>query len=110
MYLLLNEDEKIIVENVSDIPDIDMNKYKIYSLVLVDTQDLINDGNIRDEIKEVLKGKEMIKEKLIQSVSERLEIPKSKVSKVVNKMRKEKVIFDIEGGDGLGNILVSMID
>lgn len=110
MYLLMNDSEKIVVESVSDIENMDLSKYKIYSLCLVDTQELINDGEIRDEISMVLKGEEMTRDTLIEKVSTNLEISKSKVSKVVSKMKKEKIVFNIDECDGLGNILISIVE
>lgn len=108
MYLLLNEKEKIILNTVEEFAEYNLSDYKVYSLVPVDYSILVNDGQIRDEISRILKRGEKTKEDLLQKVSENLEIPKSKISKVITAMKKEGVIFVLDDLDYMGNKLLGM--
>ena len=63
---------------------------------------------VRDEISRILKRGEKTKEDLLQKVSENLEIPKSKISKVITAMKKEGVIFVLDDLDYMGNKLLGM--
>ena len=82
MYLLMNENEKIVLNTIEEFSGYNLNNYKVYSLVPVDQADLVNDGQIRDEISRILKGNEITKEELIERVNYQLDIPKSRISKV----------------------------
>ncbi len=108
MYLLLNSKEKIIVDTVQEIQKYDLNDYKVYSLSLVDHSELITDGEIRDGICYILKGKQMTKNELLEKVYEYLEVPKAKISKVITKMKKEKLIYKVEDWDYLGERFIGM--
>lgn len=110
MYLLLNDKEKIIVDTVHELEDFDLKNYMVYTLApVVDSSELINDGEIRDIICRILKGEQMTKNELIEKVQFILDISKSRVSKVITKMKKEKVIFDIDDLNYLGERFIGMI-
>lgn len=96
MYLLMNENEKIVLNTIEEFSGYNLNNYKVYSLVPVDQADLVNDGQIRDEISRILK------------VNYQLDIPKSRISKVVTKMKKEGIIFTLDDLDYMGNKLLGM--
>ncbi len=108
MYLLMNENEKIVLNTIEEFSGYNLNNYKVYSLVPVDQADLVNDGQIRDEISRILKGNEITKEELIERVNYQLDIPKSRISKVVTKMKKEGIIFTLDDLDYMGNKLLGM--
>lgn len=96
MYLVLKDNEKIIIENVNELENIDLSNCKVYSCALLDTTELLFDKDIRDCIYNVLKGKEMPPDQLVQSVQNSLDVPVSRIRKVVTKMKKEKIIFCLE--------------
>lgn len=110
MYLLLNGEEKIIVNTIQEMNTIgiDFKKYKIYSLASVDPSELVNDGQIRDTICHFLKGDQITKKELIEKVVNTMDIQKSKVSKVIAKMKKEKVIYDVDDWNYLGERFIGM--
>lgn len=108
MYLLLNNKEKIIVDTVQEIEKYNLNFYKVYSIAPVDHSELVFDGEIRDKIYCVLKGNQMTKSELLEKVCDYLDAPKSKVSKVITKMKKEKLIYDVEDWNYLGEQFISM--
>lgn len=74
MYLLLNDNEKIIINTTQELENFQLDKYKVYTLVSTDYSELITDGEIRDTICNVLKGKEMTKKELIDKVNYYLDI------------------------------------
>jgi EAL domain-containing protein (putative c-di-GMP-specific phosphodiesterase class I) len=108
MYLLLNEKEKIVLNTVKEFAEYNLSNYKVYSLAPVDYSILVNDGQIRDEISRILKKQEMTKDDLLQKVNERLEISKSRISKVITAMKKEGTIFVLDDLDYMGNKLLGM--
>ena len=50
----------------------------------------------------------MSKNELIEKVIANIGVPKSKVSKVITKMKKEKVIYNIEDWNYLGERIIGM--
>lgn len=108
MYLLLNDKEKIIVDTVKEIEKYNINDYKVYSLGFVDSSELLTEKEVRDTICKILKGNEMTKDELIEKVVDYLEVKKSNVSKVITKMKKEKIIFDIDDFNQFGERIISM--
>lgn len=96
MYLLLNNEEKIIVNSVSDIEQYDVSDYKIYSLVPVENSVLFEEGTIRDKVFEILKGKQMPKDEVVCYVYDNSESTITKINKVISKMKKEKLIFAVD--------------
>lgn len=108
MYLLLNNDEKIIVDTVKELENFQLNKYTVYSLAPVDSSELINDGEIRDEICDILKGEQMTKNELIEKLMISFDIPKSRLSKVITKMKREKLIYDVDDWNYMGERFIGM--
>lgn len=96
MYLLLNDEEKIIVNSVAEIEKYDVSKYEIYALSPVDKSILFEDGSIRDEICEVLKGNQMSKDDVVQAVQDATGSTITKINKVISKMKKEKLIYLVD--------------
>lgn len=108
MYLLMNEKEKIVLNTIEEFGGYNLNNYKVYCLVPVDQADLVNDGQIRDAISRVLKGNEITKDELIERVNYQLDIPKTRISKVITKMKRERTIFTLDDLDYMGNRLLGM--
>ena len=110
MYLLLSDKDKIILDTVQELEmgGFQLDKYKIYNLSPIDPSELINDGQIRDMVCHILRGDQMSKNELIEKVITNIDIPKSKVSKVITKMKKEKVIYDIEDWNYIGERIIGM--
>lgn len=96
MYLLLNEKENIIVNTIKDLEKYDLAKYKIYGLTLLDQSELLESEDIRDAISEVLKGNQMPKDAVIDKVQIITSESVSKISKVITKMKKEKMIYLVD--------------
>ena len=96
MYLLLNEKENIIVNTIKDLEKYDLAKYKIYGLTLLDQSELLESEDIRDAISEVLKGNQMSKDAVIDKVQIITSESVSKISKVITKMKKEKMIYLVD--------------
>lgn len=108
MYLLLNDNEKIVINTTPELENFQLDKYKVYTLVPIDSSELISDGEIRDTICNVLKGNQMTKRELIDKVNLYLDIPESKISKVITKMKKEKIIYNIDDWDYMGERFIGM--
>lgn len=108
MYLLLNDNEKIVINTTPELENFQIDKYKVYNLVPIDSSELISDGKIRDTICNVLKGNQMTKRELIDKVNLYLDIPESKISKVITKMKKEKIIYNIDDLDYMGERFIGM--
>lgn len=49
-----------------------------------------------------------LKNELLEKVYEYLEVPKAKISKVITKMKKEKLIYNVEDSDYLGERFIGM--
>lgn len=96
MYLVLKNNETIIVNTVSELENMDISNCKVYSLALVDTSELVFDGQIRDCIYKILKGEQMENQKVIDYVQNMLGVSESKIKKVITKMKKEKIIYYVE--------------
>lgn len=111
MYLLLNDKEKIIVDTVQELATrgFQLDEYKIYSLSPVESSELIDDGQIRDAICYVLKGSQMTKSELIETVNINIDVSKPKISKVITKMKREKVIYDVDDWNYLGERFIGML-
>lgn len=108
MYLLMSEREKIILETVKELEKYDLENYKVYTLSPVDSSELVTDGEIRDKICCVLKGNQMTKNEVMEEIAACLDIPKSKISKVITKMKKEKMIYDVNDWNYLGERFIGM--
>lgn len=108
VYLLMNEKEKIVLNTIEEFGDYNLNNYKVYSLVPADQADLVNDGQIRDAISRVLKGNEITKDELIERVNYQFDIPKTRITKVITKMKKEGTILTLDDLDYMGNRLLWM--
>lgn len=110
MYLLLNDKEKIIVDTIQEIATrgFKLNNYKVYSLAPVEPSELIDDGQIRDIICRILKGNQMTKSELIETVTINIDVSKPKISKVITKMKREKVIYDVDDWNYLGERFIGM--
>ena len=96
MYLVMKNNEKIIVDTVRELEDMGASNCKVYSLALLDTTELIFDGEIRDCIYKILKGEQMEVQMVINSVQDILGISETKIKKVISKMKKEKIIYYVE--------------
>lgn len=108
MYLLLNDNEKIVINTTPELENFQLDKYKVYTLVPIDSSELISDGKIRDTICNVLKDNQMTKRELIDKVNLYLDIPESKISKVITKMKKEKIIYNIDDWNYMGERFIGM--
>lgn len=108
MYLLLNNKERIVVDTAQQLEKFQLNKYTVYSLVPVEASELINDGEIRDVICCILKGNQMTKNDLIEMVIRNIDVAKSRVSKIITKMKKEKLIYDVDDWNYLGERFIGM--
>lgn len=103
MYLVRTYNGDKVVETANEVKDLDKNKIvKIYSLSEVDYDSLVSTSDIRDCVYDYLKGKQIAKEVVIDYVSERLNIKKNDVSKVITAMKKEKIIYVVEDFGWLG--------
>lgn len=96
MYLLLKDNEKIIVETIKELENMNIDGYDIYSLSRLNVSDLIFDAEIRDNIYKILKGEQMPKDDVIERVQNILDVSISRISKVISKMKKEKVIYSVD--------------
>lgn len=108
MYLVLNGDKKIIVNTANELEQLDLDKNEIYICVPVNYSELINDSSIRDEITSILKDNQLTNNEVVNKVSIRLDIPKNRVQKVVRKMKKEKLIYNVDDFNYLGERLLGM--
>lgn len=108
MYLLLSDNEKIVINTATELENFQLDKYKVYTLVPIDSSELISDGEIRDTICNVLKGNQMTKRELIDKVNSYLDIPESKISKAITKMKKEKLLYNIDDWDYMGERFIGM--
>lgn len=108
MYLLMNDNEKVIVETAKELESYNLDRYEVYSLALVDKTELITDSEIRDIICKILKGNQMTKSELLEKAHDYFEIPKSNVSKVITKMKKEKLIYNVKDWNYLGERFIGM--
>ena len=96
MYLLLNNEKKIIVNSIAEMEKYDVSNYEIYSLAPVDKNILFEDGTIRDTICEVLKGNQMPKDHVVQAVQDTTGSTIAKINKVISQMKKEKLIYLVD--------------
>lgn len=96
MYLLLNNEEKIIVNSVVEMENYDLSNYEIYSLAPVDKNILFENGIIRDEICEVLKDNQIPKDDVLQAVQDATGSTITKINKVISQMKKEKLIYLVD--------------
>ena len=96
MYLLLNNEKKIIVNSIAEMEKYDVSNYEIYSLAPVDKNILFEDGTIRDTICEVLKGNQMPKDHVVQAVQDTTGSTITKINKVISQMKKEKLIYLVD--------------
>lgn len=104
MYLLVKDDMKIIVDTAKQLESMNIEGYEIYTLAKVNKEEIIFDGQIRDAIYKVLKGEQMSRDDVITRVQDCLGVSISRISKVINKMKKEKVIYFVDDlWDGNGN-------
>lgn len=109
MYLLLNDEEKIVVNSVAEMENYDVSKYEIYSLAPIDESVLFEEGTIRDKICEILKGEQMPKDDVVYYVYDNSESTITKINKVISKMKKEKLIYAVDGlYDKHGNKWIGM--
>lgn len=103
MYLirLLNKD--VICGTVDEVKAIPKDSIKsIYSLISVEYDDLVSCSDIRDCIYKFLKGNQVSRDDVLDYVSKSLGVKKTDVSKIITKMKKEKVIYVVEDFDWLG--------
>lgn len=108
MYLLKNKDEKIIVDTVNDVKKFNLSLYEVYCLGRVDPDELVSDADIMDEIINVLKGKQMTKNEVLDYVNCVIDVPKTKISKVITKMKKQKLIYDVNDWNYMGERFIGM--
>lgn len=111
MYLLMNDKEKIIVETVKELESMNLDGYEVYTLGKADMSELVNEGCVRDAITKFLKGNQMVKDELIEDVRIYLDISsskKSRISKIITKMKKEGLVYDVEDWDYMGRRYVGM--
>ena len=104
MYLVITKsDEKIILNTAEEVKSINKEDIsKIYALSEADYNSIVSASDIRDCIYNILKGKQMTKEKVIEIAQLRLGISKSKISKAISAMKKEKIIYVVEDDGWLG--------
>lgn len=103
MYLARTTDGDKLLETANEIKSIPKNKIvKIYSLTEVDYDLLVSTADIRDCICSYLKNNQIDKDTVLSYVSERLDVKKSEVSKVITAMKKEKIIYVVKDFGWLG--------
>lgn len=104
MYLVVTKsNEKIILNTAEEVKSINKEDIsKIYALSEVDYKSIVSTSDIRDCIYDILKGKQMTKEEVIEIAQLRLGISKSNISKAITAMKKEKIIYVIDEFGWLG--------
>lgn len=96
MYLLLKDEEKIIVNSVAEMEKYDVSQYEIYALAPIDKSILFENGTIRDTICEVLKGNQIPKDQVVQRVQDTTGSTIMKINKLISQMKKEKLIYLVD--------------
>lgn len=104
MYLVETSKGDFRCENANDVKSkFTQSEVKnIYMLQKVNYSDLVATSDIRDCIYEYLKGRQEDKDEVIDFVSERLDVKKTEVSKTINAMKREGIIYKVAGFDWIG--------
>lgn len=106
MYLVITKlNEKIICNTADEVKNFNKKEdiMKIFSLSMVDYNEIVSTSDIRDCIYNTLKGgNQLDKNTLIESVQNKLGISKSSISKVIAAMKKENIIYVVEDDGWLG--------
>lgn len=110
MYLIIKGNERIFVETVKELEKYDSDEYELYNLIPIDRDKLFQDGHIRDGIVEVLKGKQMAKDKVIDEVQFCTDASITSINKMITQMKKEKLIYLVDDlWDKKGNKWIGMM-
>ena len=103
MYLVRTNNGDKYLDSANEVKKINKNEIiGIYTLVEVSYDSLVSTSDIRDCIYNYLKGEQMCKEDVLEYVSEKLNVKKNEVSKVITTMKKEKIIYVVEEFGWLG--------
>ena len=104
MYLVITKSDKKIICNTEDeVKSVDKKDVcKIYTMHETNYDDIISTGDIRKCIYNILKGKQLTKEEVLEDARDCLGIKKSEISKVINAMKKEKIIYVVDEFGWLG--------
>lgn len=103
MYLVETKNGNIKCNNAEEVKAFTKSEIvNIYLLHKINFDDLVSTADIRDCIYNYLKGKQEPKEDVIEYVSCTLDIRKNEVSKVINAMKKEKIIYVVVDDGWIG--------
>ena len=103
MYLVKTKNGDKILSSTNDIKNINKNDIiDIYFLTKVEYDSLVSTSDIRDCIYNFLKGHQIDKDEVLEYVSEKLDVKKNEVSKVITAMKKEKIIYIVKDFNWLG--------
>lgn len=103
MYLVKTKNGDKILNSTNDIKNINKNDIiEIYFLTKVEYDSLVSTSDIRDCIYNFLKGHQIDKDEVLEYVSEKLDVKKNEVSKVITAMKKEKIIYIVKDFNWLG--------
>lgn len=102
-YLVETKNGNIKCNNAEEVKAYSKSEIiNIYLLQEVSYDDIVSTSDIRDCIYNYLKGKQELKEDVIEYVSCVLDISKTEVSKVITAMKKEKIIYVVKDFGYLG--------
>ena len=103
MYLVKTKNGDKILNSTNDVKNIDINDIiEIYFLTKVEYDSLVSTSDISDCIYNFLKGHQINKDEVLEYVSEKLDVKKNEVSKVITAMKKEKIIYVVKDFNWLG--------
>lgn len=103
MYLVRTKQGDKFVESADDVKHINKNDVlEVFMLEKLDYDSIASTSEIRDCLYNYLKGDQIDRDTVLDYAAATLDVPKSKVSKVINSMIKEKIIYVVEDDGWLG--------
>ena len=103
MYLVRTKQGDKFVESADDVKHINKNDVlEVFMLEKLDYDSIASTSEIRDCLYNYLKSDQIDRDTVLDYVAATLDVPKSKVSKVINSMIKEKIIYVVEDDGWLG--------
>lgn len=103
MYLVRTRQGDKFVESADGVKQINKTDVlEVFMLEKLDYDSIASTSEIRDCIYNYLKGDQIDRDTVLDYVAVTLDVKKSKVSKVINSMIKEKIIYVVEDDGWLG--------
>lgn len=103
MYLVRTKQGDKFVESADDVKHINKNDVlEVFMLEKLDYDSIASTSEIRDCLYNYLKDDQIDRDTVLDYVAATLDVPKSKVSKVINSIIKEKIIYVVEDDGWLG--------